>query len=151
MKLETFQNSVKGEKIGALLCNLQTIEKMVLFSRKGKPALEAIAADIDKAIDKLDNTEKQHIGRWVHHLLGPRGWRPVEQKRFNNSRLFSSAAVYDRVADADGGHILRPLTPIIHSSKTRLAKARQKLAKLNTSPQSVAAFVAEKRRDAGRC
>lgn len=130
---------------------------MEAFSRAGRPALLAVSEDIEKVAPTLSDTQKQHVGRWVHRLLGPRGWRPIDKKRLPKGGLFTTAAVYGRIgvaeeSGADKSEGARPAAavPGRASAAVRLASARARVAALPIRPVSVDRFIAEKRREAVR-
>jgi len=150
MSLSGFEKSPAGESIRPILQNSEAIRRMEALSMQGRPALIAVADQIERVAPSLTNTEKQHVGRWLHRLLGPRGWRPAEKKRMPRGSLFSMAAVYRRVAPPDGEGGLPPATaaPVDHASRLRMA--RQAVRCLPVKPQSVKEFIAEKRRNAKR-
>ncbi len=146
MSFAAFQQSSAGNLIGSLL--EASLPQMEHFSEAGRPALLAVAPQIAKAGVPLTDTEKQHVGRWVHRLLGPRGWRPAEKKRLPKGSLFATAAVYERVGAADGSsRTVRP-APLASDRSGRLAAVRERVRALPTKPQSVNAFLAHKRRAA---
>jgi hypothetical protein len=147
-----FAHSGTGEKIRPILHDGETIRQMEALSAAGRPALLAVADKIEKVAPSLSDTEKQHVGRWVHRLLGPRGWRPVEKKRMPRGSLFATASVYRRIAgvpNRDGpSRVLQPAPPADAESRLRLA--RQRIRRLPVKPQGSRAFIAEKRQAAKR-
>lgn len=164
MSFTQFQSSARGEAVAPVLRSAAAIGRMEAFSRAGRPALLAVAAEIEQVAPTLTDTEKQHVGRWVHRLLGPRGWRPVEKKRLPKGSLFTTAAVYahiglDHPAGAgpkDEGQGCLPASEAATERDSslpvfdRFASARARVAALPVRPISVASFVAEKRREARR-
>ena len=127
--------------------------RMEALSAQGRPALMAVADEIARVTPSLTNTEKQHVGRWLHRLLGPRGWRPAEKKRMPKGSLFSIAAVYRRVPSFPEEGEPHPSQPGLEqptSPSSRLALARAAIRRLPVKPQSVSDFISEKRSTAKR-
>lgn len=154
MSFAEFAGSPKGELIRSILHDADSIRRMVAFSAAGRPALLAVAPAIARAKLPLSDTEKQHVGRWVHRVLGPRGWRPAGKKRLPRGSLFATAAVYERVAGAPSpgagpARVVRP-APKSAGPASRLEAARARVRALPVKPQGVKAFIAEKRRAAAR-
>lgn len=148
MSFASFTTSPKGSHIGSLL--KAAVPQMERLSQAGRPALLAVAPQIARAGVALTDTEKQHVGRWVHRLLGPRGWRPTEKKRLPKGSLFTTAAVYERVGGAGApARVVRP-APVRNDPAARLAAVRERVRALPAEPQSVKAFIAEKKRAAAR-
>lgn len=156
MSFECFENSPTGALVAGVLKNARAVGRMEAFSRAGRPALLAVAGDIEKVAPFLTDTEKQHVGRWVHRLLGPRGWRPIDKKRLPKGGLFTTAAVYGPIGMAErASHVIDSTSngsalPRGTSAEERLASARARVAALPVRPMSVAKFIAEKRREAVR-
>lgn len=153
MSFADFAGSHKGEFIKSILCDPASIRRMEALSAAGRPALLAVAGTIERAKLPLTDTEKQHVGRWVHRVLGPRGWRPVDKKRMPPGSLFTTAAVYERVAgaaaeNAGPSRVLRPAAA--RAPASRIEAARERARALPVKPQSVRAFIAEKRSAAKR-
>jgi hypothetical protein len=124
---------------------------MEALSSRGRPALIAVADAIAQVAPALTNTEKQHVGRWLHRVLGPRGWRPAEKKRMPAGGLFSMAAVYRRVGEAgDSPDQVAAAPEPPRDASARLAAARAAVRRLPVKPLGAAAFIAEKRRAAKR-
>lgn len=148
MSFSKFMDSPAGESIRPILSDQARIRRMEAFSAAGRPALLAVAAEIESVAPSLSDTEKQHVGRWVHRVLGPRGWRPVEKKRLPGGGLFRTAAVYRRIspsAAADQPPRDPPPGSGNLSPKGRLAAARERVRRLPVKPQGVNAFLRSKR------
>lgn len=143
MSFAAFARSEKGGLIGSILHDPESIRRMEAYSAAGRPALLAVAAQIEKAELPLSDTEKQHVGRWVHRLLGPRGWRPVEKKRMPRGGQFTTASVYKRVTGLEAAP--SPAAPAGNDPASRLRAARERVRALPVKPQGVKAFIAEKR------
>ena len=150
MSFTDFKRSDKGDLIGSILRDPESIRRMEALSVAGRPALLAVAAQIEKAELPLSNTEKQPVGRWVHRVLGPRGWRPVEKKRMPRGGQFTTAAVYGRVGGLEAADGPASAKPVGNDAASRLRAARERVRGLPVKPQGVKAFIAEKRRDAKR-
>jgi len=148
MSFTDFTRSDKGSLIGAMLRDPDAIRRMEAYSAAGRPALLAVAAQIESAKLPLSNTEKQHVGRWVHRLLGPRGWRPVDKKRMPGGGQFATAAVYKRVTGSAAPEERSAAAPAATDPASRLRTARERVRVLPVKPQGVKAFIAEKRRSA---
>ena len=151
MSFAEFASSPKGDLIGTIL--KASLPQLVSYSEAGRPALLAVAPQIASAGVPLTNTEKQHVGRWVHRLLGPRGWRPADKKKLPKGCLFRTASVYERV---DGtaparapARVPRPAARA-PAAAGRLASARARVRALPVRPPSVSRFIADKRRAAAR-
>jgi hypothetical protein len=94
-----FSQSRKGQAFVAILSHPGAIERIVAFSRKDRPAVEAIDADVAETIGALSDTEKQAAGRIVKRVLGDLGLRPVKKgQRVLGGRIFSRGTVYREVA-----------------------------------------------------
>lgn len=145
MSFAQFEASSKGERIRPILHDRDALRRMEDLSERGRPALLAVADAIERAVPALTNTEKQHVGRWLHRLLGPRGWRPAEKKRMPKGSLFTTASVYQRVGPPDepGSGDAAP-----GGGAARLAAARAAIRRLPVKPQGVRSFLAAKRRAA---
>lgn len=142
MSLAAFETSATGRRIRPILINQDAIGRMEALSLRGRPALIAVSNEIERVAPALTNTEKQHVGRWLHRVLGPRGWRPVDKKRMPPGGLFSMATVYERIQSAnDETGVCRP---------SRLAAAQAAVRRLPNPLPSAKAFIAEKRRLAKR-
>lgn len=158
MSFSHFEHSDTGARVARVLKNKEALGRMEAFSRAGRPALLAVVGEIEKVAPALTDTEKQHVGRWVHRLLGPRGWRPIDKKRLPKGGLFTTGAVYGRVsgaASAGGDHVpdalgARVTTTSHRTVEERLLSARAIVAALPVRPISVDEFIAEKRREALR-
>lgn len=161
MSFSHFEHSETGARVAGVLKDKEALGRMEAFSRAGRPALLAVAGEIEKVAPALTDTEKQHVGRWVHRLLGPRGWRPVDKKRMPKGGLFTTAAVYGRAgaepgpepvsARADAHADLTSGTREMEmSARERLRSAQAIVAALPVRPMSVDEFIAEKRREALR-
>jgi hypothetical protein len=151
MSFAAFEMSQAGRRIRPILHNQQAISRMEALSARGRPALIAVADAIEQVAPALTNTEKQHVGRWLHRLLGPRGWRPFEKKRMPAGGLFSMAAVYRRIGevhDLSAAEEAAPEAP--RDAAARLTAARAAVRRLPVKPLGAAAFIAEKRRAAKR-
>ena len=99
---EVFKASGKGEKVGAILSEHDWQVEMVCLSKHGLPAAQAVGAEIKAKVGDLDDTEKQHVGRWIRDVLAERGWKPVTKgARVAPGNLFSRAAIYGRIADQE--------------------------------------------------
>lgn len=149
MSFADFTHSDKGGLIGSILHDPESIRRMEALSAAGRPALLAVAAQIEKAELPLSDTEKQHVGRWVHRVLGPRGWRPVEKKRMPRGGQFTTAAVYKRVTGLEAARPPRA-EQAGSDPASRLRTARALVRGLPVKPQGVKAFISEKRRLAKR-
>lgn len=153
MSLNAFSRSRQGKTIDTILRTREAIDRMEAFSAAGRPALQAIADRIAEVAPSLSDTEKQHVGRYVHRVLGPRGWRPVDKKRLPKGSLFTTAAVYAR-ADAPVESEGLPSEPDgtrqRREAVARLEAAREILRPFPIKSISVERFIADKRREAKR-
>ena len=73
-----------------------TIDAMIDASERGRPAVEAIDADLIHYFgDKVrPNPVKQHIGRLVRPVMENQGFVPAKRRRPTRSVLFTSGTVY---------------------------------------------------------
>lgn len=152
MSFSDFAGSREGSLIGAILREQGAIRRMEAFSSAGRPALLAVAGRIEQVAPSLSNTDKQHVGRYVHRVLGPRGWRPVDKKRLPKGGLFVTASVFGRVGGAVAEDATRALAGARHApardAASRIAAARALVKQLPVKPRGVAAFLADRRRAA---
>ena len=96
---EEFKASKTGEVVGAILSDHDWQVEMVCLAKHGLPPAQAVGAEIAAKVGALDDTEKQHVGRWIRDILGEKGWKPVAKgARVAPGNLFSRAAVYGRIA-----------------------------------------------------
>ncbi len=150
MSFSDFAGSREGSLIGAILREQGAIRRMEALSNAGRPALLAVAGRIEQVAPSLSNTDKQHVGRYVHRVLGPRGWRPVDKKRLPKGGLFVTASVFARVGAAAQGATLAAAddAPPAMDALSRIAAARALVRQLPVKPHGVEAFLADKRRAA---
>jgi hypothetical protein len=96
---EEFKGSANGKLVGAILAEHDWQVEMVCLSKHGLPAAQAVGAEISDRVGELDDTEKQHVGRWIRDVLAEKGWKPViKGARVAPGNYFSRAAIYGRVA-----------------------------------------------------
>ena len=140
---------------GRVVCDLAARAVVVMedLSQRGEPAVTAIDAEVADRIGRLDDTERQHVGRVVRDILAPRGWRPRKQrKRVRNGRAFASGAVYERPGAPGFGY--GAVSPLIDLLPDRLARADEAvaiLAKARTGDAgTVDDFIVERRAEARR-
>lgn len=92
-----FKASERGAKIGALLSEHDWQVEMVCLAKHGLPPAQAVGAEILARIGPLDDTEKQHVGRWIRDILAEKGWRiGARGARVAPGNLFSRASLYVR-------------------------------------------------------
>lgn len=97
MSLETFKLSRPGMHIAPILSAPDNIAAMEEKSRAGRPAVEAVGAEIARNVGPLDDQEKQHVGRWVKQVLATRGWVPDRPGiRVAPGHLFARGTIYRR-------------------------------------------------------
>ena len=145
MSFAQFEQSPKGKRIRPLILNSESVKRMEVLSEHRRPALLAIAEEIEQVAPDLTDTEKQHVGRWIHRVLGPRGWRPVDKKRMPAGSLFSMAAVYARISMPADYSSDAPVSPHSGDAASRLKAARAGIKRLPHKPESVSEFLAAKR------
>lgn len=97
MSLEAFKHSRPGMHIAPILSDPDNIAAMEDKSRAGRPAVEAVGAEIARNAGPLDNQQKQHVGRWVKQVLAARGWVPDRPgSRVAQGHLFERGTIYRR-------------------------------------------------------
>ena len=100
---DDFRGSEKGEAVGAILGNHDWQVEMVCLAKHGLPPAQAVGAEIAAKVGSLDDTEKQHVGRWIRDVLAEKGWKPVAKgARVAPGNLFSRAALYGRTEGKAG-------------------------------------------------
>ena len=68
MSFAQFEQSAKGKRIRPLILNSESVKRMEVLSEHRRPALLAIAEEIEQVAPDLTDTEKQHVGRWIHRV-----------------------------------------------------------------------------------
>lgn len=151
MSLESFKSSSVGAAIAPVVASPEVIARMERLSREGRPAVGALDEALAGRVE-LDDTEKQHVGRWIRDVLGERGWRPLKQKRLSGGRLFSSGSVYGRIgpaaAGADAAADAADAGPATGGPAERLEAARALVRRARRRDYGVREFIADKRREA---
>lgn len=95
---DDFKASKTGEVVGVILSDHDWQIEMVCLAKHGLPPAQAVGAEIEKQIGALDDTEKQHVGRWIRDVLATKGFKPVSKgARVAPGNLFSRAALYGRI------------------------------------------------------
>ena len=93
--LEAFKRSSLGRRIGAVLENPQNVGDMIVFSRHGMPAVEAVGkALLALGAEVQADQVKKTVGRWVREILEQHGWRAWKKRRVAPGNLFSTGMVY---------------------------------------------------------
>lgn len=99
---DEFKASKTGEAVGVILSDHDWQIEMVCLAKHGLPPAQAVGAEIEKQIGALDDTEKQHVGRWIRDVLATKGFKPVSKgARVAPGNLFSRAALYGRIETAE--------------------------------------------------
>jgi hypothetical protein len=97
MTFDEFKLSAKGGIVGAILYEHDWQVEMVCLSKHGLPAAQAVGAEIAARVDDLDDTEKQHVGRWIRDVMADKGWKVATKGgRVAPGNFFSRAAIYGR-------------------------------------------------------
>ena len=92
---EEFKQSEKGQKVGAILADHDWQVEMICLSKHGLPAAQAVGAEIETKVGDLDDTEKQHVGRWIREVMAEKGWKVASKgARVAPGNYFSRAATY---------------------------------------------------------
>ena len=92
---EEFKQSDKGGQVGAILTRHDAQVEMVCLSKHGLPAAQAVGAEIGSKVGDLDDTEKQHVGRWIREVMAEKGWMVASKGvRVAPGNYFSRAATY---------------------------------------------------------
>lgn len=95
---EEFKQSKRGRVVGDLLGEHDWQVELVCLAKHGLPPAQAVGAEIAARVGSLDDTEKQHVGRWIRDILAEKGWKPVSKgARVAPGNLFSRAALYGRI------------------------------------------------------
>jgi hypothetical protein len=127
MTFNEFTASPKGRVIGALLDEHDWQTEMICVSKHGLPAAQAVGAEIHARVGDLDDTEKQHVGRWIRDVMAEHGWKVASKgARVAPGNYFSRAAIYRRAMPC-----LPADSPIIH-----------RMAEIVSSPEGRAAAIA---------
>ena len=101
LSFEDFKKSEVGATIGRFLLENDTQIELVCLAKHGLPPAQAVGVGIMKRVGKLDDTQKQHVGRWIRDILAEKGWKPTSKgARVAPGNLFSRASLYGR-ADAE--------------------------------------------------
>jgi hypothetical protein len=112
MSYADFKASRLGRELGPILADPATIARMETLSRAGRPAVEAIGGDVARLAPDVDDTTKQHVGRFVRDVMAKRGWRPRRKARVARGSPFSWGSVYG------------PATPGQDDDAARLSEGR---------------------------
>jgi hypothetical protein len=97
MTFDEFKASEKGQKVKAILFAHDWQVEMVCLSKHGLPAAQAVGAEIGAKVGDLDDTEKQHVGRWIRDVMAEKGWKVgMKGARVAPGNYFSRAAIYRR-------------------------------------------------------
>lgn len=152
MSYARFKASDLGQALAPILTNPQTIDEMEALSRKGRPAVEAIGAQVATLQPDIDDTGKQHVGRLVRDALAARGLKPVRSARVRPGNLFAWGAVYGpivtRPAASSSSANLRD-SASIEDFDTWIDEVRKLVAIAPRPLASVDEFLAERRADWG--
>jgi 5-methylcytosine-specific restriction protein A len=100
MNFEEFKASPKGKVVGHILSDPSWQAAMVSLSKHGLPAAQAVGSEIESRVARLEETERQHVGRWIRDILAEKGWTvDVRGARVAPGNLFVRAATYAAKAD----------------------------------------------------
>ena len=148
MSYADFKASRLGRELAPILADPATIARMETLSRAGRPAVEAIGADVARIAPDVDDTTKQHVGRFVRDVMATRGWRPRRKARVAKGSPFSWGAVYGPPTHGQTGEA--------ESSKNKTERQREvaesleairvMLARHKVQLPTVDEFIAERRR-----
>lgn len=95
---DEFKATQTGEAVGAILFDHDWQVELVCLAKHGLPPAQAVGAEIAAKVGALDDTEKQHVGRWIRDILATKGFKPVSKgARVAPGNLFSRAALYGRI------------------------------------------------------
>jgi hypothetical protein len=124
--LERFKKSRLGQRIGAVIEHPQSVGDMIVFSRHGMPAVQAVGKDLLALGPEVrDDRVKQTVGRWVREILERHGWIVWRKRRVSPGNLFSTGMVYrPRTQSADETRIspvIEPLSPAERAAAWRAA------------------------------
>jgi len=97
---DEFKGSPTGDIVGAILSDHDWQVEMVCLAKHGLPPAQAVGAEIAAKVGSLEDTEKQHVGRWIRDILAEKGWKPVTKgARVSPGNLFSRATLYGRTQE----------------------------------------------------
>lgn len=104
-KYGRLKGNSSAQGIFDFLADLTNIQKMILSSDAGHPALGAVIVDLEgnfgqqAEFDLANDFNKQAVGTMVKVILQPFGYEPVKPRliRAGLSKYFRSASVYRRL------------------------------------------------------
>ena len=124
MTFDEFKASPNGKIVGSILAEHDWQIEMICLSKHGLPAAQAVGAEIEARVGELDDTEKQHVGRWIRDVMAEHGWK-VDSKgaRVAPGNYFTRAAIYQRVQPtlSPDNPIMLKLKQIVHSPEGQAA------------------------------
>jgi hypothetical protein len=93
--LDVFKRSRLGQRVGAVIEDPRNIDDMIVFSRHGMPAVQAVGKDLlALGAEVRDHQVKKTVGRWVREILEQHGWTVWKKRRVSPGHLFSTGMVY---------------------------------------------------------
>ena len=143
MSLENFKRSQTGARIAPILAAPSGLAAMERKSREGRPAVEAVGAQIAETVGELDDEAKKFVGRWVKQVLEPRGWVPSKKGRVAPGNLFARGTVYRR----PGSMADRAPAAARPTATERLAAAKAILATMPHPIMTSDELIAARRRE----
>jgi 5-methylcytosine-specific restriction protein A len=95
MNFEEFKTSAKGRAVADILADSSWQAAMISLSKHGLPAAQAVGSEIESHVGGLEDTERQHVGRWIRDILAEKGWTvDTRGARVAPGNLFVRAATY---------------------------------------------------------
>jgi nucleotide-binding universal stress UspA family protein len=143
MSYADFKASRLGRELDPILSSPVTIARMEALSRAGRPAVEAIGGDVARIAPDVDDTTKQHVGRFVRDVMAKRGWRPRRKARVAKGSPFSWGAVY---APGAAKQSATAELPERQSARERLEAVREILQSAGVKLPTVDEFLAERKK-----
>jgi hypothetical protein len=105
---QNLQNNVDAQQVFDFLASPSTINKMIVFSEAGLPAISGIVSYLEQnysnspAFPLSDFRNRQIVGKMVKYILGFYGYTPqagglderAKLRSFSKSKYFKTASVY---------------------------------------------------------
>ncbi len=98
-KYQQYQNSRTVEQAFNFIQSPEAIDKMIIASQHGRPALEGIVEEIERLAGPHfdisgDKFLRQAVGSFIKFTLVPFGYAVEKQKTLNKGNIFTSASSY---------------------------------------------------------
>lgn len=119
-KRSKIQQTADTKAVMEFLTTPESINKMILMAELGLPSLNGVVAELEEKFGNSETfplnhegegqnvTNRQNVGRMVKYIMREFGYYPVDGglserarlRDFANSKYFSTAAVYQRIAES---------------------------------------------------